>query len=419
LSTIIDLGTLGGDHTDAYAINASAQVTGDSYLADRSEHAYFRDRSGMHDLGILPGGTFSVGNAINDSGQVAGFANINPDDPNNHAFRWDPATGLHDLGSLGGEDTVAWAMNSFGEVAGESALPTGNYAAFLFSNGTMDDIGSLGGGYARATGINDTDQVVGFSNLPGSFTQHAFLWDSVHGMRDLGTLGGDTSSANAINASGQVVGFSSPTGSSQEHAFLWDSVHGMQDLGTLPGYEESYARAVSDRGQVVGESLYQNGRIFFCHAFLYGHGTMTDLNDLLPPGSGWTLSSAYAINNAGQVVGTGTTADGHLHAYLLTLNHKPTDLQAVLGGPLVAQQIGFQPQLAPPGLESPLPGSDRRADSVQQVPGELPLRQGIDPNAANLPASCCAARRTQDADFQRLVDLAADGLAMDHVEQGF
>jgi hypothetical protein len=44
---------------------------------------------------------------------------------------------------------------------------------------------------------------------------------------------------------------------------------------------------------------------------------MLDLNDLLPPGSGWELTTALGINGAGQIVGGGLL-DGREHAYLLT-----------------------------------------------------------------------------------------------------
>jgi probable HAF family extracellular repeat protein len=318
LSTIVDLGTLGGSIVDAEGINNSGQVVGESGTSDNSVHAYFYDGSTMNDLGTLPGGTYSVAHAINDSGQVVGHANVDPNDANAHAFLWDSVNGMQDLGSLGGEDTLAYAVNSFGEVVGESALPGGRvYDAFLYSNGTMYDLGNFGSTYARATGINDADQVVGFSNLPGTYIQHAFLWDSVNGMQDLGTLGGDRSNALAVNASGQVVGSAQlPNGGFD--AFLWDSVNGMQDLGTLPGYFSSVGLAINSSGQVVGES----NRGTIDHAFLSYNGTMTDLNDLLPPDSGWTLNYAYGINDAGQITGVGTYA-GVSRAYLLTLDSSP------------------------------------------------------------------------------------------------
>jgi hypothetical protein len=51
---------------------------------------------------------------------------------------------------------------------------------------------------------------------------------------------------------------------------------------------------------------------------------MTDLNELLPAGSGWVLTSASGISDGGQIVGTGTL-NGMTKAFLLT---PPTDLVA-------------------------------------------------------------------------------------------
>jgi hypothetical protein len=44
---------------------------------------------------------------------------------------------------------------------------------------------------------------------------------------------------------------------------------------------------------------------------------MVDLNNLLDPAAGWTLSNATGINDAGQVCGNGTL-NGQPHAFLLT-----------------------------------------------------------------------------------------------------
>ncbi len=51
---------------------------------------------------------------------------------------------------------------------------------------------------------------------------------------------------------------------------------------------------------------------------------MVDLNDLLPPGSGWLLTAANAINAAGQITGVGTSPKGELHAFLLNPVTSPT-----------------------------------------------------------------------------------------------
>jgi hypothetical protein len=53
------------------------------------------------------------------------------------------------------------------------------------------------------------------------------------------------------------------------------------------------------------------------YAFLYSGGQMANLNSLLPPNSGWTLTEAVSINDAGQIVGVGTL-NGQDRAFRLT-----------------------------------------------------------------------------------------------------
>jgi probable HAF family extracellular repeat protein len=81
------------------------------------------------------------------------------------------------------------------------------------------DLGTLGGNNSSAIAVNATGQVVGYSELRDGST-HAFSWTEQGGMIDLGTLGGQYSVANAVNASGQVVGWST-TADGIQHAFTW------------------------------------------------------------------------------------------------------------------------------------------------------------------------------------------------------
>src|SRR5262245_24435684 len=71
---------------------------------------------------------------------------------------------------------------------------------------------------------------------------------------DLGTLPGyETSEAKDINAAGHVVGNATDSDTHTEHAFFWDESNGMIDLGTLGG-SRTFAYAMNDAGQVVGKS---------------------------------------------------------------------------------------------------------------------------------------------------------------------
>jgi probable HAF family extracellular repeat protein len=69
------------------------------------------------------------------------------------------------------------------------------------------------------------------------------------------------------------------------------------------------------------------------HAFVWDAvNKMTDLNDLLPAGSGWELVWAFDINNAGQIVGWGEL-DGETRAFRMTVIPEPATLSLLaLGG---------------------------------------------------------------------------------------
>ncbi len=114
-----------------------------------------------------------------------------------------------------------------------------------------------------------------------------------------------------------VVGWSQDTGNSHLLATRWSNDTTPQGLGTLGGVM-SQAMAVNNTGDVVGWSLTAANEV---HAFLWQNGTLTDLNDMLPSGSGWVLGTAYALNNTGVIVGDGTF-NGEARAFRLTITQE-------------------------------------------------------------------------------------------------
>jgi probable HAF family extracellular repeat protein len=133
------------------------------------------------------------------------------------------------------------------------------------------------------------------------------------------------SSADDLNDAGQLVGSPGVGGMHRVHgagrAFLYDSGTGTTtDIGTLPGYDNSYAAAINNAGQVVGSAWLPDSEAdLIRRAFLYDHrtGVISDLNDLIPQGTGWDLMDAFDISDVGQIVGQGLI-DGEMHGFVLT-----------------------------------------------------------------------------------------------------
>ena len=229
---------------------------------------------------------------------------------------------MQDLGTLGGPDSVGEFVNERGQVAGVSyttftpnpgtGIPTQD--PFLWDDGTMIDLGTLGGTAGWPWGLNNKGQVTGQSNLADDVHFHAFLWDRGV-LKDLGTLGGDKSSARWINDAGEVVGRAELyPGLKNRHGFLWKKGV-MTDLGILAGDTCAAAYAINSSEQIVGDSgncssinrgfLWENG------------GPIVDLQTLVLPGSDVTISETNYINDAGEISGFGTDSNGDQRALLL------------------------------------------------------------------------------------------------------
>ena len=166
-------------------------------------------------------------------------------------------------------------------------------------------------GYSQIS-LKDVD---GLPLLPS----HAFLWQKGV-MTDLGVPPGyDDSSATALNDKGDVIGTMSRHAETsddspffQGHGFLWHSGH-LTDLGTLPGCRYTEPKGINNLGQIVGNSYNivkegdggysQSGGALGSGVFLWQNGKMQDLQRLVPPD--WQLQTAVAINDRGDILCTG------------------------------------------------------------------------------------------------------------------
>jgi probable HAF family extracellular repeat protein len=304
---------------------------------------------GVWDLGTFGGNSGGV-NMLNSWGHSVGVAlNTVPEDPDfasfmngspattqARAFLWNGGK-LRDLGTLGGNDAVAFAINGSDTIYGMSytdtvandstGLPT--FHPFLWKNGSMQDLGTLGGTEATPGSfnwgpwgpvLNDHGQAIGTSTLAGDETWHAFLWDK-NKMIDLGTLGGDNSEALAINERGWVVGRSdySPD-STNHHAVLWRNGT-IQDLGLIAPCLNSSATSVNSRGDVVGgqgHCMGNPGDRGWENGIMWRPGKeIVDLNSLIVPASDMYIDWASGINDKGEIAANAILPTGEFHAVLL------------------------------------------------------------------------------------------------------
>jgi probable HAF family extracellular repeat protein len=320
--SITDLGNLGYPTARGAGINESGQVAGTSYLAERveynvgcaprhrpcfihPEHPFRWSEGKISDLGTLGGGLFAEATAINTIGEVAGFSNLKNGE--RHAFVFHNGK-LTDLGPTGRESR-AFAINDSGVVAGSESIPgEGHTDAVLFTNGKISDLGLIpgsGGIFTSPTGINNSNEVVGSGDNRESM-ERAWVWRNGT-MTDLGTLGGPQAAASAINNSGEIVGFAQ-TSTDADHGFL-DRAGKMTDLGN-----NVFPYAISNNGVIAGQGGCGN-------AVILSSGICSNLQNLIPAGSGYELQTAIGINNKGQIlVNAHTVTTYQNHALLLTPN---------------------------------------------------------------------------------------------------
>lgn len=227
----------------------------------------FIPNTGLRQLKLPDGSTSAVAHGLNDSGQIVG---------------------------IGNSRAISWATSH----AVPAYLPSHPGATVLTS---------------RAWKVSEHGDIVGHAR-DAMGQQRATWWKPNGSPVDLGTLNPEhASEALDINEAGQIVGKSfigvvpgSTSGTLQAQAFLYEngSMRGLGLLSSAPNALHSVANAINDQGWVVGQVEQIAG--IGLRAVLWRDGVIVDLNNHLPPNSGWVLTSAVDINAHGDIVGRGT-----------------------------------------------------------------------------------------------------------------
>lgn len=283
------LGIVAQGDSIAYDMNAQGQVAAVTTDEQGNQHAVFFEHGVSTEIGTL-GGNDSEARHINESGEIIGSANQK--DGSWRAYLYRREHGMQMLGTLGGTNSHGTALNNAGAAVGFADTANREWHAFLFQPGSaLIDLGTLGGKISYANGINYRGQVVGAATLPSGY-RHAFVYDAEHGMVDLGTLGGRSSYATSINDHGVVAGASEMPDRSW-HAFTWDG-HKMKDIGVLLGQGDSFATGINNAGHVVGTYVIGEDRRSF---------VWRDNNVTMHHSGAKGLYLTNGINNVEQVIG--------------------------------------------------------------------------------------------------------------------
>jgi probable HAF family extracellular repeat protein len=263
----ISLGGIGGGLNGvAYAINASGQIVGyGTREQDQLRHAALFNASGNVDLGTLAGTADSLAYGINDAGQIVGTCSVSNGSAFHATLFSGNGTNNIDLGTLGGMNSHAYAINNHGEIVGNSYPATNNnsvYHAFIYKNGVMSDINGLvltnsgfsnirfadGSGQLPGRVINDSGQIAAIGEVGGR--THAVLLTPVLRRLAVGHNGNDiVVNFDAVNGKTyrllQTLDLTDPN---------WQSVPGVADFTAT---NTGPAQFIVTNGATFGKAYYR------------------------------------------------------------------------------------------------------------------------------------------------------------------
>jgi probable HAF family extracellular repeat protein len=343
-----------GASTVGTAINNAGQVVGYTYAASGPNQPFLWSNGTLTNLATL-GGTAGEAFGINSSGQVVGQSNI-AGDAYHHATLWSAGT-ITDLGTFNNIccfNSRANAINDTGQIVGTTDISCGppgsppecgmlavTEAPFIFTGGAMTLINGtnlgMGGG---ATGINNSGQIAGYAEAQfGYIPDTAVFWSASTSVPSLlfplnpFTVTPNSHPILAINNLGEVATQAPANANAIVYtATLWNNGT-VTNLGALyfgcppaTGLNcDTGAYGVNNSGQIVGYGtswqLVDITIVYTSFAALWSGGQFSDLNMKADPSSlpgPFNLSYAAGINDNGLILAVGDYASA-THTFLLQL----------------------------------------------------------------------------------------------------
>lgn len=304
---LLRLGTLQGGSSAAYALNSRRNAVGQLGfdIAGGNRPALFAP--GRPPQPIYTDGPGSA-QGINARGEVVGWFTQGD---RTQAFRWRkdaPDT----LASLGGGGSRALAINDRSEIVGWSEAAPGAAHAMYWWRERWVDLGTWGGLGAQATAINDRGDIVGFRQVlvdGRALPQGVYM---IRGQRPKlmpVPPGYDAVVPTSINERGAITGY----------VYRGQWIEGTRSVFVLD--DGQYRVMASDQGFLTGGlSINNRGDVagfnydgprdprYIAQLWLDRGRTPVSPQVLIDPpadAAPWRLMEAFAINNAGVVVGHG------------------------------------------------------------------------------------------------------------------
>jgi probable HAF family extracellular repeat protein len=248
-----DLKPIPGRATGFTDINNAGYITAVGTIPNSSQgsHAFLRAPNGtFRDIGNLPSDNpLTTAQRLNNCNQITGASGplTFPDQPL-RAYIWSKGV-IRDLGDLGADPNGGLAINDRGQITGYASVPTGfrNQTAFLYSNGRMIDIDgrpATEDRFSAGTGINNLGHIVGTSNHLSGFIYRGRRMESLNALIDP-KLGWNIASPQAINDAGQIAANAVRKG--VQYAVRLDLIR--------PHLETTPAPAPEDEAGSTGQSL--------------------------------------------------------------------------------------------------------------------------------------------------------------------